>query len=152
MHLLHSLMLRTPISDTEFIERTRTRVRISKRLRIPHGILGFLFLGLSGWGALLLPRILSDFSKEEPGSRPLIFGLFATAVVMGLSLGFAFHKAADAVIRAFSTDRTAILLLECWDRLHPRDNGDTPVRANQSVQRTAGSVAVSSVSPAIRRR
>jgi hypothetical protein len=119
------------VSDEQYVERVRKRLRTMRRWRYLTGAIGLGVLGLTIWLLLLTIHLLSDVDNmtktighgTPTPQQQAVYGVYAIAIMLGFSFGFMLFNAIFHIASAFFEYRKDKLLVECWDSLSDAERG-----------------------------
>ena len=125
MKLLGLTLWPEKISDEQFIEQVRKRLKQGRKLRYFMAAFGLSMVGLVFWLIYMAIDMLKDFTNVEPvvghhlppPSQEHIYTAYFIAVMMGGFLGFVLYQQLFHIAAAFFDFRKDKLLVECWDAL-----------------------------------
>ena len=113
------------LSDEQYIERIRKRVKMRRRLRYLQGVMAAAVLGMTIWLVLMFIQLLKNLNDagtylkhgHPTSDQQPVYIVFGIAIMFGFMFGFYFYKVIFFIVEAFSGLRQEQLLVECWDAL-----------------------------------
>jgi len=108
-------LFRKPVSDAEYIEQLRKKLRVERWMRLFHAAIGLAILLLGAKLIQLVLQVLMNFGG--PAQQNVVIGVFSAAAVMGLCAGLMLSKAAQSFAFTLFESRSDRMLVELWDAL-----------------------------------
>lgn len=113
------------LSDEQYVERTRKRLKTMRRWRYLAAAIGVCLLGMSIWLSILAVDFLSDLNNitritghDAPTvHEQAVYAVYFTAIGTGFLCGFFYFNAIFHIGTAFFEYRKDKLLVECWNAL-----------------------------------
>ena len=105
------------LTDEEYVNRVRKGLRV---VRWTRWLFAAIFIGgiaFLCWAVMSITDFLTSFSGKDGSERPLIYGVFALAILSGGLIGFWVGHFGEIAVNAFFGFRRDKLLVECWDAL-----------------------------------
>jgi hypothetical protein len=107
---------RKKLSDTEFVDKIRRSLRLSRWFRHYQGLLGIGVVAMSFLAIRALMNLLKGQGVPVGQQNQALF-VFALAAMAGLGIGFWFSSVLHTTVMLFVEQRKDRLLVACWDAL-----------------------------------
>jgi|GEM_PF-2716901 len=125
MRILGMTLWPEKISDEQYIEQIRKRVKQGRRWRYFVAVMGLAFIGLMVCMILISISLLADYGfiarkvghSLPPPTQEQIYGTFCLAILMGGYCGVMIGQMLLHLVTLFIGYREDKLLVECWDAL-----------------------------------
>ena len=104
------------LSDAEYIEKTRKRLRMYRWARVLCGVTGVLVVVLCIMMVQVLWELVIDAALAP--QQGILMGALALSVFFGFSVGWMAYTAVHGFLSLAIETRRDRLLVECWDLLH----------------------------------
>ena len=113
------------LSDEQYVERVRKRVRMTTAKRFFYAIIGLGFFALIIWMVLMSIQLLGDISNwthdsKHPASdahQQMIYAAYSIAMMLGFMVGLYLSNTFLHIMQMVISIRQNKLLVEFWDAL-----------------------------------
>jgi hypothetical protein len=109
---------RDKLTDAEYIEQVRKKLRVPRWLRYLFTAIGIAGIVVSGCAVAAFFKILGNFAAAAGVQPNLVFGTFFLSCLFGYLVGQWFHGAIHHIAQTWCEPRKDQLLVNCWDAMN----------------------------------